>query len=469
MQDNVKGFLKWIIGTQEKFEPLKDIGSDYLINLLLEHKLLMLFDYKIKEKNNEIDTSELFNKAFIEQYLVQIEATNKTISKQLKLIKDINRKLQGVGFPIKGLSPYLLCHKEKYLHNSGDVDFVCANFDDLEDYFKELGGNRIEQSLSKHEKAIFNIGDIIVEEHIGFPILNLPKEATHEASCGKPLSIEYLDYKLMASNISWCSEIQGFLPNYSLTALLICLHIYKDYYWEPYNMPRVKLGDLYCFHELVNEKEFDCSDFLHLIQEVNAIQAVRFVNNLVDSFWHERSYEKLMVKDVILQKTANSPYGSYIAVGDNWEDLPFWNLDDIVKALHWKKETIPGFISSENCKTYRINQNDNPMKLSVRTAIFDEWIELVMEIESEKEIHDAFIFLNDDFGDLVFENKIVVKKFGFFSDIECNRIRFMDAGASIQYSLPHKMKYVSIVFAAECINTDGSIEQAVIGGHFHIC
>ena len=229
MNNNIRELLCWIIGTQPSFKTDAFFDEEAALNAILGHKLLFLLLFRSNIQFGGIKNSvDVFPKTFVEKCLCQVYRRCMQFGQQIKLISELNTKMPNCGFPIKGVVPYLLTHDEKFIRNSSDIDYVGDDHEIMLNIILGMGGEIINKSLSGHEREVFKLNNVCIEGHIGFPVIHIPDDAIMYQGTVKPIITDYLSYDYMKAHLVWCDEINGYIPNVELTALILCLHAYKE-------------------------------------------------------------------------------------------------------------------------------------------------------------------------------------------------------------------------------------------------
>lgn len=466
MNNSIKGFLCWVIGTQPSFDVGVFGDEDAVLNEIMVHKLLFILLHKANTLYGSLKNAvNLFPKSFIEKSLREVYVKRTMMGRQSRIISAINNRMPSCGFPIKGIVPYLLMQQERYIRNSGDIDYVCNDSEAMEDTILSMGGRVISKSLSGHEQAVFKLNNVCIESHIGFPVIHIPEDAMTNSSTTEPLLTEILSYEYMRSHLVWCQDISGYIPNLELTALIFCLHVYKDFYWEPYNTPKVRLGDIYILHEMVNSTRFKLADFMYMADESRAMPAVEFTMNLINSIWDYGGLSDCMMSSShVLLKTANAIYGSYVDIGNKWADLPFMDVNDTVNALRWGDILLPYTMSTLKDTVYRVGYGKNDISVTATLRYDGDLVIAIINVICTNRLRSVMLATEGDFGHVYFSNKEVSKQYGFFSKLTLKSIVNKLVGVEIQYTLrTYHERYVPIIITAECFCADDAVAQVVMG------
>lgn len=338
MKQEWLAFVKYIFKPNDYPNYIVDIensNDDLIIECICEHGL-----YAYLYKSAEIAISNKIREFVNQRYIKILER----VDADIKIIKKIcsNQPQEDELIVIKGIVPYMLTGDSSLLKYSGDIDIISKNPKTISEAVTKVGGKELDESCSSHEEGKYIIDNREIEAHNYFPIVKLPAEPLGTSQGLVQIKVKY-------SDIYEESEVvQGIrMPNLEMSVFLLAVHIYKDFYWQPYELPRILLCDLYAIYNLSQKKQFRIERFKEIVNKFDAWQIISFIKTIADCFFEKELFKTLesnLPEVETYMKLANCTYSSYIKLEDDtyFESLPALEFEDLILKLN------PSFVQFNN-------------------------------------------------------------------------------------------------------------------------
>lgn len=428
-------FLMWIVGAKPSFnqDVFEDIES--LLKQVKKHRLTILC-------NEVVNSTQLHIPQDFKNLISELSANDQTFAlQQINIVKAINDAGCLGGFPIKGIIPYLLTSDVRYMKHSNDIDYVSSNNELLEEAINKIGGTQLEKAMSAHEDALYLVEDKYIEAHNSFPCINLPPHFSKATTLAQGINTSFISYHKMKSYLSWNEQINGYIPSIELTVLIAILHIYKDYYWEPYKIPRIRLMDLYTVYRLIGNTLFSRNKFLSLVAETNSADAVEFVSTIIYDIWGIKPLvNNLDTHLPIMHKTANGVFGCYVSIDKNfsWENVIVADYNDIIGWLDCNKIKVPSKVNLNELKQYNLSSTGYMANAVIEVENdIDENVVVKIRKISDCPWRSVMIGTANSFGHIYFDHDAVTKQFGF-NDLMQSCYINNEAGKCLVYTVSMK-------------------------------
>ena len=318
-------FVKYIFKPNDYPNYIEDIESN-IIQCICEHGL-----YAYIHESDEITISNIIREFVHQRYIEILER----VDADIKIIQKIcsNQPQKDELIVIKGIVPYMLTGDCSLLKYSNDLDIIFKNPKSISEAVSKAGGSKLNESCSSHEEGKYVVDNRKIEAHYYFPIVKLPAKPLGTSQGLIQIKIEY-------SDIYEESEVvQGIrMPNLEMTVFLLAVHIYKDFYWQPYEFPGILLCDLYAIYNLSQKKQFRIERFKKIVNKFDAWQIISFIKTIADCFFEKKLFKALesnLTKVDAYMKLVNNAYSSYVKLDDKdyFEKLPAIEFEDIISNL----------------------------------------------------------------------------------------------------------------------------------------
>lgn len=266
--------------------------SEYsqLVDYLNEHKMLIDFYQRI------IGDPQLSKLGGLAETIASEVELIKDIAKQQRLhIMQLLQAYEGNYVVLKGVTTEVLTKDSSLFRESGDWDIWAEDPEEFTKYALHNGFSQYDESCAPHEFSKLFYSDNInveIEVHQSFPNISIPSELLDRDVAIKVgyVSLTYPVFSDIADEIvqvEWKDRGHIHIFSAEMAALLMCMNVYKDYLWEPYKIPNIRLHDLIEIQRLSACQEFSSSKFSALAEKMCCQQAVSFVFKLLQSFFRE--------------------------------------------------------------------------------------------------------------------------------------------------------------------------------------
>lgn len=329
-----KEIIQWILGIKKSISEttLLSIDVEKLSAFLKEHKLTNRFFLQMNKINE-------FSKYVIKFQNEWLKSKEK-YERQLGAFRHINNKLNKEKplILIKGFSAFAITGELELLKSSSDLDVFYFDENKLEIRLKEM--NYVEFGLpSEHEylNLVKKEGNffIIFDVHKYYPVYNYPEGLEKKdlelnrnsrdwkqyfSSCEAEIKVKkkifYEDILKYSKKGITAETKEFFFPTVEMTIILLCCSMFKDFLYEPYKFPNIKLVDLATIRGLSMHKSYNHEKLINLIEEFEAFDAVSFINILLKEQYGEILISLRKGGNNIFQKVQNGLIGGWIKRND---------------------------------------------------------------------------------------------------------------------------------------------------------
>ena len=262
------------------------------------------------------------------------QSINSLVQKQIDSITEIQNEFRGIDKPIfiKGISAAALCNRNDFIRYSGDIDLFFSDIKSLKDVLLRLGYSELKETPAPHEDSFFQRGDVFIEIHKYFPVLQEPNKPVEcfkdKLQLNMPnIVINKLEYTALfhhSKSVSNDVVKNLVIVNPAMTVFSLCCHTYKDLFWQPYKTIRVRIAELLEICDILALTDFNLAEFTEIVKQFNAVHIVNYVFSLIESSLSVKLPIPFTFVNNPIVKLANDAYSPY-RLSDSlyFETLPF--------------------------------------------------------------------------------------------------------------------------------------------------
>lgn len=376
--------------------------SDYseVIEYLEEHKMLVAFYKKIEKNRIPCELA-----SFVDIVASEVN-TVMTIARQQRMyIMKLLKNYEGNYVVLKGVTTEVLTHNQELFRESGDWDIWAEDPEEFTDFALENGYLRYDESCAPHEfsKLFFSKNaNVEIEVHQSFPNICIPTEILKREPATKAGYVN-MNYPLFSDvsqeiiQVEW--ENRGSIRVFSkeMAVILLCMNTFKDYLWEPYKIPNIRLHDLIEIQCLSSSQDFSRSKFSTLVEKYGCSQAVSFAHNLLNIFYQEANLPYYPV-DLRIRKLMNDIYSLFTVQHslDFYQDLCSETFAQRVESLNPNHISLLTDLDSRFMKTvYRSSaeRTEKQFDFKFRFSANDHNLTLTYVINGAIEEKDNFFVI----------------------------------------------------------------------------
>ncbi len=380
---NFTEILKQILKFENEDNVVGQIDNETMDNFLRKHKF-----YSYVYKNNIRLNATIKNCS--EQYF---RSAKDELNTDISIIRTIQKELSNDELIVfKGIVPYMLTGDDSLLKCSNDIDIILRHPTEFSKLIVKIGGLKTTRSCSAHEEGKYFYKDRKIEAHYVFPGIKIPDNPLSTTRGLTNFNIEYEDiYK--ESEV-----VQGIrIPNMEMTVFMLAVHMYKDFYWQPYKFPRVRLYDLYAIHNLANHEQFWTDKFQNIVNKFEAWEIISFAKTAIDNYFMDNVFDKcgkMISKSEPYLKIMNCDHSVYISstYENYFELLPVMEFQDVVMDLSPNMVNMDTYVSSINLKKYIFSEDgvhNFPFNFKFNLIRVEEDVEVNFELEYGLEERDS--------------------------------------------------------------------------------
>lgn len=304
-------FYKWIIDESAKY-PLGTLSNFETIKTFIKKNKLQAYALgrlKTLDMKNSFKILENLYIEFENDQKKAIQRHEKEFDFLLKLAEEFSEPI----ILIKGDVPYLLSEKRIPLRDSSDIDLLCSKPSDLRnklmrDFFVEKKGE------TGHELSKLVKDELKIDLQKYIPVYRYPSDLINVTKTGEQTSESFI----LAAQITYSDLIRNcervfkniFVPNATLSVLILCTNLFRDYVNNLTKIPMIKIAHLVEIKELLKENSFDISLFNKLVKEFNADQAVSLIGILLKDLFKTSQLDKYIDRSL-----------------ENFPQTLFWNFN----------------------------------------------------------------------------------------------------------------------------------------------
>jgi len=411
--------INWLANLVE-LDPKKhiaEIGARF--NYLLNHRLECRLALKLSE-------SELNNTPLMKTLNERYQVVQKRANIHIEFLKSLNQKAQQQGVKIillKGVSISLLLNNPKIIRYSHDIDIIASDVNRTKELLLDMGFVGREITVDKHEDSSFMRKDILIDVHKFFPIISPPANIK---SSKTQLNIEQLSTSCLTfedleqhSTVT-DSYVKGvYTMTLEFAVLISCLHMVKDFYWEPYK--GLKLSEMLDVYDAISSTDFSQESFMKLVNIYGVEYHVGFVFSCIKNI--------LKYSDALLDKYSepkqtlklmNDSFGPYLLVEsiDYYINTVFGAFEDKVKKMQpLKLKKNNGIAYPKESDFFTASTSDKVELFSVDIQYIES--RLIIIVASKKPLSsgsNCFIKTEEKFSHIWFDNIDDCKKTRIYGD-----------------------------------------------------
>lgn len=250
------------------------------------HRLVGRTLDKLGRYNISFDDTDLVDE------LRKAEAAWKSLlANQVAALQDLERLLPDRAGPVivlKGPSIYAATGDLRTQRHADDLDILPPDGHLVGEALLRAGYIKAPHK-SLHEWLAAGKSDVEFDVHRYFPIWHYSQEITiGSGSSSGEINMTPLQYDLCRENSIYAkpNELGRItVPNLTMSALICCTNMFKDYtrLWSNFTRAALpfRLGDLAEMASIANRPEFDQALFLQLVDKLNARDAVNWTNAMI--------------------------------------------------------------------------------------------------------------------------------------------------------------------------------------------
>jgi hypothetical protein len=313
-----------------------------------------------------------------EYELICKQAINK-----LKLLKELYKYSSSLSMPviIKGLTVPILLNNHDYIRYSGDIDIISEDPNVWAKVFSLFGFSKSSKQAAEHEFMILEKGETLVEIHSYFPFISFPKDVNKvidlkfQCNLGETESINlyYSDIHpfIHTINSGYGEGISVLSPE--MSTIILCGHIFKDIFWEPYKIPRIRMVELLEICDLIKHKSFHFQEFKKIIETLKLQYIIAYIFSFIDSILSTNLLIQLgydTIQPIVkLMNAQLSPYKR--SVTENYFIVyPFANFSDLIMNIEPVAIKENEFVSTRGkANTYYVSTSTEVSDFTFKVAL----------------------------------------------------------------------------------------------------
>lgn len=409
-------FVRWIFDGGNDLSFLSHIDESELYKFIKLHRLTSFIHERLTNNSTSQFTLDFKNK-IDEDFRWLVSDTNDKI----RFIIELNKYYpHHTPLPIKGVVPFLLTNDEKMIKYSGDLDILYDDPKALMKCCEKLGGNILNESCSAHEDFKCTFPNLYIEGHNSFPMIRLPSNLSEKHDKISSITQFPLKYDDLLKNSFMCGDI--LLPSIEMSILVISAHIYKDFYWEPYALPRIRLFDLYTVNYLAKSSSFSQVKFMDILEKYGAKEIILFINECLKCYTVSSSFQWIENEKAtrLYFKLMNAVNSLYIPIEDSVDIamLPMQEFDDIIQSLRPNVVSLNQYYSSSNVDGYYSEGASEKAYFEFTIRRADDDLRITVKLDRMGWKSSFFVALDNNFAHIHFEKIDIKKEFGLFNSAE---------------------------------------------------
>jgi uncharacterized protein len=337
--------IKWLVNDKYTCLPKINIADDALLQWLMSNRLVNRFYNKLLK----LDYLSSFSSSLQQDLKNKCDFIVDKCRQQILLIQDIvEPNSDHPELFIKGNTTSILINNEELFRYSCDIDLFAFDLEQTQKRLIENGFNKLDLAPAAHEYSFLQKDDIEFELHRGFPIIELPSLnrdfiISHTQNYAKSLLSELITYNDLLDNTivinnDITNNVDMKVLSFEFTVLIICLHIYKDAFWEPYKRPLFKINELFEVYDLIHHELFNIDIFNKLIEKYNCKANIYYVMLFLRYIYgtDDKLINTFDIDTVIpVIKLMNDAFGPYKAIEKNTfcHTILFDSFDELIKNI----------------------------------------------------------------------------------------------------------------------------------------
>lgn len=327
---------------------------------------------------------------------------------QIQAVKELQDLFPGRKKPIiiKGFTCAVLCNNSKHVRYSRDLDVFYYDINVLKQALISLGYHEQDKIPAPHEDSFFIRDNIIIEIHKYFPVLLLPEYEKGNFATNKQLNlpdinIERIDYQLLLDNsLVVSNEVADtiMITDVEMTIFLICAHIYKNLFWQPYKTPKMRIIELVEIYELVTLPTFNIDSLLLIANKLHAKHILTYVFKIIEEALHLDIPNELRGSVLAVIKLSNDSYSPYKLVDQSYfAQLPFLSFDQMIDIVGFTECVFDTeYNTSSLSNVYYASTSIQSIDYSFSVRLIENKVCYQMSINRPIQDGDNFCIMLDD-------------------------------------------------------------------------
>lgn len=381
---------------------LKRIGNEnfteYVINARIGGRVLDELE-NINERTKK--DSETSFKMIKENYS---DVLNKT-KKQLDATIEIQSQFKGLKKPlfIKGATAAILCNSKKNIRRSGDIDLFYNDIPLLKSKLILLGYREINASPSAHEDSFFEKNGIFIEIHKFFPILMEPQYPEENFENKRQLQmpdikIRELEYTaLLAHSITVSNKVATNITvtDPAMTVFLLSAHMYKNMFWEPYRISKIRLSEILEINDLIHLPSFDFSELNDIAEQFQAKHILNYAFSIMSETLNENMPEKFDKVEKPLIKLMNASYSPYVITDSSFfASLPYMSFDKLLERIGYNECVLgENYYTNDLSNVFCASMTDQTNDFYFKLDFTENGLNICFAVNSDIQNFDNFFVL----------------------------------------------------------------------------
>jgi len=243
---------------------------------------------------------------------------------------------QNIPILLKGVSTYLYSsHCKELLRHRHDVDILVDDIEIALRVLRKLGAEILDIPCSPHEDAVVVLDDITIEVHNSFPIIKLPDIQINISDEKRRLETTYICYCEVNKNAKEIERIK--VPSAAMIVFISCNHMFRDFFWEPYKLPNIKLCDLMGIREIKSNPDYKHDELEQFVYKYDTQYAMEMISEAYEDIFHgDHFYFAGNTSTPKVFKLMNDSFGYYLMMDKEkyYQDAAFWSFNAIVNMLN---------------------------------------------------------------------------------------------------------------------------------------
>jgi len=304
---------------------------------------------------------------------------------------------------LKGMTLHLLTGRSACLYDGGDIDLLAEDPESLCETLSRLGFVRTGDA-APHEYANMTDGEVSVDIHHSVPALAYPQDIgsvreLHAHDHGVMIQStvgsareQYIEGRRFFSGFSGAIVEREGIPVLSphWAALVRCLYVFRDYYWQPFSPDNLKFGHVLEVRDLIQQEGVSEKALLTDALALGLGDSVRFTLSMLALL--ERAPSSLPDALWRLRKCVNGSAGPWLWMDGDWDPLSMLDvaaIESLRPALYspvepgrWRGDTRESRRALFWCQdadpihfTYEIELEAEHLKLAIQpdSRACDAW------------------------------------------------------------------------------------------------
>lgn len=327
---------------------------------------------------------------------------------QEKAILEIQSAFSKTKKPlfIKGISAAVLCDTVNYLRYSSDVDLFYDDIAALREKLFEMGFHEVIATPAPHEDSFFERDGVLIEVHRYYPVLMEPDYPSEGYKLRKQLHLPDIEIRKLKfkhlhehSTIVHNSISNGiFMPNAPMTVFILAAHLYKDLFWQPYKIPKIRLAELFELADLLKLPDFKFSELDDLAAHFKAGHILNFAFSIMNAVLYQDIPEGYRFVDRPLVKLMNDSFSPYMVADRSYFwSLPFATYNQTVGGIGCASCIADHVYSTSELKeTYYASTSAGVHDFIFQVRQIQDKLEFKFNVDQKMADYDNFCVLLDE-------------------------------------------------------------------------